>query len=71
MTKPYAQRLERNIRKFVKKRGQTMEAVALDSGLSRGYFFDILMGRRTPGLASLGKIAGALDIDIVDLLRPE
>jgi len=70
MPKPYADRLERNIRKFVKKRGLTMETVALDSGLSRGYFFDILMGRRSPGLSSLGKIALALEIDVSDLLKP-
>jgi transcriptional regulator with XRE-family HTH domain len=71
MPKPYADRLERNIRKYVKKRGRTMESVALDSGLSRGYFFDILMGRRSPGLASMGKIAETLDIDVSELLNPK
>ena len=70
MSKNYADRLERNIRKIVKKRGQTMESVALESGLSRGYYFDILMGRRSPSLASLGKIAGALKVDLVELLKP-
>ena len=47
-----------------------MESVALESGLSRGYYFDILMGRRSPSLASLGKIAGALKVDLVELLKP-
>lgn len=70
MPKPYADRLEKNIRKYVKMRHQTMEAVALDSGLSRGYFFDILVGRRSPGLESLSKIAGALEVDVAELLKP-
>jgi transcriptional regulator with XRE-family HTH domain len=70
MPNNYADRLERNIRKLVKKRGQTMESVALESGLSRGYFFDILMGRRSPSLVSMGKIATALKVDLTELLRP-
>ena len=70
MKKPYADRLERNIRKWVKKRGLTMESVALESGLSRGYFFDILMGRRSPGLASMGRISRVLKVDVSELLKP-
>ncbi len=69
MDKPYAERIERNLRKWVLKRGRTMEGTALDSGLSRGYFFDILVGRRSPSLVSLGRIAKALDVDICDLLK--
>ena len=70
MTKPFADRIQRNIRRLVRRRALTMEAVALDSGLSRAYFFDILMGRRSPGLGSLAKIAAALDTDVTELLRP-
>lgn len=70
MPKPHADRIEKNIRRLVRRRARTMESVALDSGLSRGYFFDVLMGRRSPSLAGLSKIAGALGVDVSELLKP-
>jgi transcriptional regulator with XRE-family HTH domain len=69
MENPYAERLERNIRRLVSKRSWPLERVALESGLSRSHFFYILAGRRTPSMATLKKIADALEIDVSELWK--
>jgi transcriptional regulator with XRE-family HTH domain len=69
MENPYAQRLEKNIRRLVKKRLWSLEQVALESGLSRSHFFYILAGRRTPSMATLKKIADAFEVDVSELWK--
>jgi transcriptional regulator with XRE-family HTH domain len=67
---PYADRLKRHIQKLSQKRGWTMEQVSQEAGLSRSYFFAIVMGTKSPSLTTLRKISEALKVDVSDLLKP-
>ena len=64
-----SQTVRRNIKKYRKMRGITLQELADLSGLSHGYIRDLeSFGiEKTPLLETLGKIAEALDIDIRQL----
>ena len=64
-----SQIVRRNIKKYRKIRGYTLQELADLSGLSHGYMRDLeSFGiEKTPLLETLGKIADALDIDIRQL----
>ena len=52
-------------------RGIALSHLADFAGVSRSHFFDVLAGRKSPTLEWLGRVAGALDADVVALLAPE
>lgn len=64
-----SQIVRRNIKKYRKMRGYTLQELADLSGLSHGYVRDLeSFGiEKTPLLETLGKIAEALEIDIRQL----
>jgi transcriptional regulator with XRE-family HTH domain len=70
MKAPYTDRLKRQIQILAQKRSWTMEQVAQEAGISRSHFFAVIMGTRSPSLASLKKISDALKVDVIDLLKP-
>jgi transcriptional regulator with XRE-family HTH domain len=69
MKNPYADRIERNIRRLVKKQDWPLEKVALEAGLSRSHFFYILTGKRTPSMVTLKKISDAFKVDVSELWK--
>lgn len=69
MRNPFAERIDRNVRRLVKRRAWTLEQVALEAGLSRSHLFYVLTGKRTPSLVTLKKIADAFRVDVTELLR--
>jgi transcriptional regulator with XRE-family HTH domain len=51
-----------------KARGLTLEELAKQCGLTKGYLSRIENGRQTPAVSTIQGIAAALDTDIADLL---
>lgn len=60
-----------NIRKFRLKAGITQEELALTSGLSQGYINQLESGKRNYTQKSLGLIANALSIPIIEFFRED
>lgn len=60
-----------NIRKFRLKAGITQEELALMSGLSQGYINQLESGKRNYTQKSLGLIANALSIPIIEFFRED
>lgn len=60
-----------NMRKFRLKAGMTQEELALMSGLSQGYINQLESGKRNYTQKSLGLIANALSIPIIEFFREE
>jgi transcriptional regulator with XRE-family HTH domain len=69
MKNPFAERIDRNVRRLVKRRGWTLEQVALEAGMSRSHFFYVLRGERNPSMAALKKIADAFRVDVSELWK--
>jgi transcriptional regulator with XRE-family HTH domain len=63
-------RIARNIIKHRKSVGFSQENLAKCAGVSRAYIGHIENTRHSISLNTLEKIAVALDIDTLDLLRP-
>lgn len=63
--------IRNNIRKYRKQNGLTQQSLADLTGLSHGYIRDLECPNRkkTPKVETLGKIAGALNINIVNLFE--
>lgn len=60
-----------NIRKFRLKAGITQEELALMGGLSQGYINQLESGKRNYTQKSLGLIANALSIPIIEFFRED
>jgi transcriptional regulator with XRE-family HTH domain len=69
MKNPYADRIERNVRRLVKERGWALERVALEAGMSRSHFFYVLTGQKSPSMVTLKKIADAFKVDVSELWK--
>lgn len=69
MKNPFAERIDRNVRRLVKRRGWTLEQVALEASMSRSHFFYVLRGERNPSMLALKKIADAFRVDISELFK--
>lgn len=64
-----SERIAQNIIKHRKKVGLSQENLAKHAGISRAYLGRIENARHSVGIDTLEKIAVALDVDVVDLLR--
>jgi transcriptional regulator with XRE-family HTH domain len=62
--------LGRNIRACREARGLTQEQLALDAGMKRSYVSELERGLRNPTVRALGRLAGALAVEPVELLKP-
>ena len=63
-----AKRIGKNISDTRRKRGMTSEKLAYENGISKGYLSDIENGKKLPSIRMLNQIAGALEVDIKELL---
>ncbi len=63
------QRLGKNVAGFRRERALTQEEVAHRAAVNQTYLSDIERGKRNPSLLVLDRIARALALDPVDLLR--
>lgn len=55
--------------RLAKERGLTQEKLAEKIGWSQGRISDYSRGRKVPSIASLNKLAKALNLDLLDLLQ--
>lgn len=60
----------RNLRRLRAARGLSQEDVALEAGVNRTYISDLEREVYAASLDFLEKVAGALDVDPLDLLKP-
>jgi transcriptional regulator with XRE-family HTH domain len=61
----------RNLRRLRTRRGHSLERLAKHSGVSRAMLGQIETGKSVPTIGILWKIAHALDVPLVNLLRTE
>jgi SOS-response transcriptional repressor LexA len=55
----------------MREKGIGMTTLARISGISRTHIYGIMKGKRNPSVEILRKLAGALDVNVRDLLVPE
>ena len=65
------ERVARNVTYWRKERGVSQQSLSADAGLSRTYLSRVENGVETVSIDHLEKLAIALKIDIVELLKPE
>lgn len=51
------------------RRGLTQESLGLETGVHRNYIGGIERGERSPSVATIAKLADALDVSLADLFR--
>jgi transcriptional regulator with XRE-family HTH domain len=56
------------VRAAARKKRWSANQLADFAGVSRGYLSDVLAGKKSPTLRTLGKIAVALEVPVRDLL---
>ena len=54
---------------LIAKKGLMLKDIAHDSGLSTNSFRNIRQGKSTPRLATIGRIAKALNVDVQDIIQ--
>jgi transcriptional regulator with XRE-family HTH domain len=67
---PIAERVGANIRRWRKRRGFSQEELAHRARLHPTYVSGIETGYRNPTIAVLERVANALEVDPVALLKP-
>jgi transcriptional regulator with XRE-family HTH domain len=65
-----ANELGKRIRRLRKARERTLDSLAQEVGLTKGYLSKVETGRQMPPLATLSKVARALGTDLSSLLEP-
>ena len=63
-----AERFAANMRRLREKRGQSQEAFALSADIHRTEVTKLESGRRDPKLATIVKVAKALEVSLAELL---
>ncbi|MBN6068135.1 helix-turn-helix transcriptional regulator [Aggregatibacter actinomycetemcomitans] len=61
----------KNLRKIRRLKDISQEALALEAEISRAYISDIERGKRSLSIDVMGKLADALEVSIIDLLKYE
>lgn len=64
-------RLVENVRFLAEEKGVGLNQVVEKAGVSRGHFFAVLAGKKSPTLQWMGKVAGALGVDVEEMLLME
>jgi transcriptional regulator with XRE-family HTH domain len=57
-----------NVKRLLAEKQMSAERLALEIGLSRGYIYEFLNGKKRASLETLRRIANGLDVKIKDLL---
>lgn len=63
------QRLGANVRRVRQEKGLTQEALALSADMKRSYLSELEHGKRNPSLRAVGRLADALGVEPVELLK--
>lgn len=63
------QRLAANVRRLRKQTGLSQEKFAIEHGIDRTYVSAIERGRRNPTIVVVERIAFALGVDVIELLK--
>ena len=63
-------RVGERIRELAKRRKVSLNALAEDAGISRAMFYRVLKGQTPATTDTLAKLAKALRVDPMELLRP-
>lgn len=61
--------LSARISMLAAKRGISIERLAYEAGVSKGYLYDVVRGVGNPSVIILNRIADALEVDISELLK--
>ena len=61
----------RNVRRFRLQGGLTQEQLSAASGFSQQYISDLERGLRNPTVVSVYELAQALDVNYLELLKPD
>lgn len=61
----------RNVRRLRLQKGLTQEQLSADSGFSQQYISDLERGLRNPTVVSVYELAQAMDVNYLDLLKPD
>lgn len=61
--------LSARISMLAAKRGISIERLAYEAGVSKGYLYDLVRGKGNPSVIILNRIAEALETEIFDLLK--
>jgi len=65
----YTERVRQNIIRLRQKQGLTLMALAEKCGMSKGFLSEIESGKKSPTIRTLSKIADALDVPLVALVK--
>ena len=57
----------RRVRSLIQEKYRSLDRFYLETGFSKGHLSEILRGKGSPTVATLVKIAAALDVDVRDL----
>ena len=68
---PARERVARNVKLWREQRELSQLSLSKDAGLSRTYLSRVENGVETVSVDNLEKLAIALNVDIVELLKPE
>ncbi len=61
----------KRLRALVLEKFGSLDKFYLETGVSKGHLSQILRGQRSPSLATIVRLANALEVDVVDLFdRP-
>jgi transcriptional regulator with XRE-family HTH domain len=63
--------LAKRIRHLMRGKGLSLNRLADFSGVGRGRMSELLAGKSSPTLRTLGRIADALDVEVRDLFTDE
>lgn len=62
-------RLGRTITEYASKRKVSIERLAYEAEVSKGYLYEVVKGIRNPSLTILYRIAEALEVTVGDLVK--
>lgn len=65
------ERVARNVKAWREERGLSQQSLSTAAGLTRPYLARVETGVQTVSVANLEKLAKALSVDIVELLKPK
>ncbi len=57
----------RRVRELIQEKYRSLDHFYLETGFSKGHLSDILRGKGSPTVATLAKIAAALEVEVRDL----
>ena len=61
-------KVAKRVSALLKDRAKSAEKLALEIGLSRGYIYEFLNGKKRASLETLRRIANGLDVKVKDLI---